>query len=243
MKITSKKILFNNYKNLTLFGKYYYPKDCKPVASVFIVPGISSLGTFRYKELQRYLSRNKILSFSYDFSGVGMSNGKLEDTYLPDLISDTQFGFDLFIKDNSRFKPIIVIGYSLGGYITLRMLFKLIDISGLILISPPIFSEEADRVPLDNINRERIKAHYQDSNSKLFKDLNTYPIKTLILFGDEDTKVKANIRKRYDNIDNKEIINKLLISGSHALLNNITEKEKGVEKELFKNIISFVNNL
>jgi hypothetical protein len=236
MKITSSHE-YAFFKKKTMYAKKVYPMDKSGLESVIIIPGISFLGTDRYKCLQKYLAHNAVSSISFDFSGIGNSMGDINKTTLSDLTEDTNL---LLKKYGTGHKYII--GYSIGGYIAIKLLKKLKNVDGLILISPPIFSESSDTMLLNEENRNLIKSNFQDSNSILFNLLETFKKRCLILFGNSDEKIIKSVIERHTMIRNPLVNLVLLKNGSHALLNDKTEEEKLVKENMFEEILKFIKN-
>ena len=237
MKIASYKKIVLLPNGISLFGKLYVPLDANTSEYVFIIPGISQLGTNRYTALQKFLAHNSILSFSYDYQGIGESEGNIKKTTFLQLIENTKYLLKLFLKE---YKNIYVIGYSIGGYISLRILSNLIDIKGLILISPPVFSKKADNYYLDDNSRLYIKQKLQVNFSNIFNDLKKYKKNSLILFGNKDEKIDKKVINKYNLLESNKTKNIVINNGTHALLNDKTAEEKKAKEDLFNNILNFI---
>lgn len=241
MKIMSRSIYFTNPLGFILAGKIYEPKDSNSLASVFIIPGFTQLGMKRYIELQKFLANNSISSFTYDYQATGESEGNIEKTTISDFINDTYSAFSKF-ENELEPKRIYILGYSLGGYIIPHMLNKFRDTLGIILISPPAYTQGTENLYLNNQNTELIRSRLQNENSEIFKNLkiNNSQQKMLIIFGENDLEIPSEIKSIFKNINSGSFEYVSIQKGVHSLLRNRTPLEKKAKNELLQTIYRFI---
>ena len=242
MKITSSTTQFLNPSDNTLFCKTCTPANTKSVFSLFIVPGFTQLGTKRYTELQKYLARRLISSFSYDYQGIGKSEGSMNNTTISDLIEDTKSAFYKF-RNKLPNKNFIVLGYSLGAYIIPKMLSVFTTTKGVVLVSPPAYSSKVDSLCLDDSTTELIRSVPQDKNSEIFTILKNNNKPTLIIFGDNDQEISLEIRGLFKSINSTNTKYVSIENSVHSLLRNRSPIEKVVSEKLSTIIYDYIQEL
>lgn len=239
MKIISYSTHFFSSQAAKLFGKVYLPKDTEPVASVFIVPGFSQLGTKRYIELQKDLAHRSVSSFVFDYTGIGQSKGNINQTKVSDLINDTRSAFSVYI-DKLPCKNLFIVGYCIGSYNVLRVLDEVSRVTGIILVSPPAYSDKVDNLCLDSSTVEFVRSASYDKNSKVYASLANYKKRALVIFGDNDKEIPSEIKCRYKNIKSRMLKHLNIPGGKHSLLKAFSNLEIKAKNTLLHEVYKFI---
>lgn len=242
MKISSSTISFYNSSGIKLFGKIFTPKDSISITSVIIIPGFTHLGTNRYKELQKYLAHRSISSFSFDYQGIGKSGGTTNAANILNLIEDTISAFSEFCNKVEN-KAFIIIGYSLGAYIVPKLQKYFNKAKGIVLVSPPAYSNNIENLLLNESSTKLIRSKSKDKNSEIFKKLKECKNKTLIIFGDSDKEIPLKIQTVFKNVKNKNLDYLIIPRGVHSLLRDRTPNEKLASNLLIEKIYEFIKTV
>ncbi len=110
----SRKVQFTNQRGLTLSGKLDLPllKEPYPFAIIaHVFTGNKNLKAIRH--ITRALNLNGIAVLRFDFTGLGQSEGRFEDTNFSSNVEDIMAAAH-FLSENYT-APSLIIGQSLGG--------------------------------------------------------------------------------------------------------------------------------
>lgn len=129
MTMSCKPVTFHNHDGLKLFGMVHLPESGEPssIPIILLSPGIKSrVAPHRlYIKLARHLARMGFVVLRFDFSGLGDSEGNVEEAMVADFygavqtgryVSDTRAAMDWMQQEYkaSRF----ILGGLCGGAIT-----------------------------------------------------------------------------------------------------------------------------
>ena len=140
----------------------YYFNDLKSDTTIFFFGGYSSdmTGT-KATALNNWTESNGINYLRFDYSGHGQSSGDLGKGTLSKWLGEAEFFFEKF-----KSKKNIIIGSSMGGWISLLTALKNVDVNGLIgIASAPDFT----RNEWDKLS-ETEKEEFKSNGSILFPD-------------------------------------------------------------------------
>ncbi len=200
----SKKITFKNNKRLTLTGEIDFPIDKKPLSYALFAHFFTGNKNFTaVRNISRSLTQNQIAVMRFDFTGLGKSDGKFEDTNftsnIDDLISAAKF-----LTDNYN-APKIIIGHSLGGAAAIYAANAIDSIEAVATIAAPsspshvehLFDEHIDEIELDGeatfdiagrqftIKKQFLDDIHEKNLPKILKDLR----KPILVFHSPQDKV------------------------------------------------------
>ena len=162
------KITLKNSKNQNLIGVLYKPENRErfPIA-IFCHGYRSTKENIKVKPIAENLVRAGAGLFAFDFSGMGESEGKFEDTTISQYIDDLKCAIDRISLTTVK---ISVIGSSLGGLIALQEAAKDKRIKSLALISPVSHFPWGNKEEFSDIGKWKDKG-YAFTNSRRFGKL------------------------------------------------------------------------
>ncbi|MCF6347152.1 MAG: alpha/beta fold hydrolase [Flavobacteriaceae bacterium] len=231
----SKKITFKNKQGQLLTGEIDFPIDKKPLSYALFAHFFTGNKNFTaVRNISRALTQNQIAVMRFDFTGLGKSEGKFEDsnfsTNVDDLISAAEF-----LAENHH-APKIIIGHSLGGAAAIYAANTIDSIETVATIAAPsnpshvehLFSEHIEDIEIDGeatfeiAGRQfTIKKHFlEDIHSKdlpkILKDLRK-PI--LVFHSPQDKVVEVrNAREIYKAAHHPKSF--ISLDGANHLLTN-----------------------
>ncbi len=231
----SKKIQFKNKEGLLLTGEIDFPIDKKPLSYALFAHFFTGNKNFTaVRNISRALTQNQIAVMRFDFTGLGKSEGKFEDsnftTNIDDLISAAEY-----LAENHH-APKIMIGHSLGGAAAIYAANAIDSIETVATIAAPsnpshvehLFSEHIEDIEIDGeatfeiAGRQfTIKKHFlEDIHSKdlpkILKDLRK-PI--LVFHSPQDKVVEVrNAREIYKAAHHPKSF--ISLDGANHLLTN-----------------------
>ena len=109
----NKKITFSNNKGQELAAKIEFPKGEPKSYAVFAHCFTCNKNLTAVRNIIRILNKSDIAVLSFDFTGLGESEGDFADTNFSSNVDDLISAAD-FLKEN-YVAPSIIIGHSLGG--------------------------------------------------------------------------------------------------------------------------------
>lgn len=243
MKISSKRTQFTTHDKQTLSAKYYYPSDFAPKASVFIVPVFSESGMDAVIDVQKHLAHKNISSFVFEYRGIGDNTTHLGDTSIATYVRDTKTAYKHFFN-NHRTEKHFVLGYCIGGHIVPQLLNIFTNLSGLILISPSVYSKRiAQHIPLTDKARDTIRKYLQDENSQVFTKLKKFTKKQLILFGEKDENTKPSVLKKFETLSSPFIEFKYIPNGMHSMMVVRNSKDLVVKNQVLESVSDFIDKI
>ena len=200
------------------YNKHTLVADICPVGSipkVFCMHGAGSSYRQIYDSLRAILLENNISSCALDFLGHGESDGNIKDSSLK---SRTEQVIAI-IKEARAVEPLILIGSSMGGYNAIK-LTEIYEVKLMILIAPGVFDKNAYEIPFGDDFSSAIRRHRSWDDTDAWNILNKYKGKILIVKGDKDDVIPAEIfQKIYDNSLNTGYREMITISNApHKLM-------------------------
>lgn len=132
-EVKKDKYEFTSNKNQKLIGyNYYYTK--KPKGIIIFSHGLGG-GHKSNLPIINYLAKNNYYIFAYDATACDESEGKIFGGVNQSVI-DLENAIN-FVKNEADFKnlPIFLFGHSMGGYATMSVLNKPIDVKGVVSVS------------------------------------------------------------------------------------------------------------
>ncbi len=152
----SKKVVFKNKKGLQLSGKIDLPIDRKPLSYALFAHFFTGNKNFAaVRNISRALTQNQIAVMRIDFTGLGKSEGKFEDTNFTTNIEDLVSAAN-FLQEEYQ-APKIIIGHSLGGAAAIFTAKEVPSIQAIATIGAPanpchvshLFSEHLENIEID----------------------------------------------------------------------------------------------
>jgi uncharacterized protein len=150
-----------------------------------------------YPELQGFLSEYGITSLAFDFSGVGKSEGILNQTNLNTRIADAKAALD-FLKLNSTSQNLFILGISMGAPIALEIAGS--EVKGIILVVPAAYSHEARDKNFGPDFSAVIRRPESWAGSPDFENLKNYDGKVLFAYATVDEVIPEGIYRTYEEI-------------------------------------------
>jgi len=244
-----KKIIFKNNRNKNLVGDFY-KADSDTVVIMSHGFAENRVKFSLFSDIARDLHKNNLNVFTFDFCGCGESDD--ENLTIGNKIDDLQSAISLM--KSKKFTKIILLGYSLGGLISLRSYSK--DILSMVLMAPVTnkieyslnkrFSEKhleelrtKGKITLkvkDDVRKEIVldKQLIEERNNiiqeELLKDIKC---PTLIVHGDEDLIIPCTNSKSAINLLNENSKLEIIKSANHRF----TGKENLVRKKIIEWIV------
>lgn len=130
------RITFKNRKNLALSAKLHYPLEEKPrYFAIFAHCFTCSKNFSAVNTISNTLSGLGVAVLSFDFTGLGSSEGEFEDTAFSSNVSDL---LDAAAYLEAQFEaPQLLIGHSLGGAAVIFAANELEKIKAVVTIAAP----------------------------------------------------------------------------------------------------------
>ncbi len=131
-----KSLQFQNQKGLSLAANLYLPLDKAPKFFALFAHCFTCTKNFSaVTAICTSLSQQGIAVLSFDFTGLGSSEGEFEDSSFSANISDLTDAAD-FLKENYE-APKMLVGHSLGGAAVLYAAGLLDSVEALVTIAAP----------------------------------------------------------------------------------------------------------
>lgn len=147
----SKKITFKNNKGHLLSAKLDLP-DQKPLAfALFAHCFTCSKDLSAIRSISKSLINSGIAVLSFDFTGLGSSEGSFEESNFGSNITDLEDASN-YLRDNYE-APKIIIGHSLGGAAALFAGAKLKNIEAVVSIAAPFDPNHVTKLMNDDIDK------------------------------------------------------------------------------------------
>ncbi len=152
----SKKVTFKNRQGQILTGEIDLPIDKKPLSYALFAHFFTGNKNFTaVRNISRALTQNQIAVMRFDFTGLGKSEGKFEDTNFTSNVDDL-ISAAIYLTENHS-APKIMIGHSLGGAAAIYAADAINSIETVATIAAPsspshvehLFSEHIDEIELD----------------------------------------------------------------------------------------------
>ncbi len=134
MEYMSKRVSFYNQKDLRLSAIIDFPKNEPKAYAVYAPCFTCGKDILCANRLGKYLAANGIAVLRIDFTGIGNSEGKFEESTFSDNVSDIISAAQYLKKDFRA--PKILIGHSFGGPAILMASLSL-SVSHIITLNSP----------------------------------------------------------------------------------------------------------
>lgn len=150
----TKNVQVKNNQGLTLDGNIDFPVDGKPVAFALFAHFFTGSKNFTaIRNISKALTHNKIAVMRFDFTGLGKSEGRFEDTNFTTNIEDLIAAANYL---EAHYKaPQIIVGHSLGGAAAIFAAEKIVSIKAIATIGAPSNPSHVEHLfhgHLDDIN-------------------------------------------------------------------------------------------
>ncbi|MCL6258248.1 bifunctional alpha/beta hydrolase/OsmC family protein [Aquiflexum sp. TKW24L] len=148
MKI--ERVKFLNPQGNQLSGSLFLPLDEKPrFFAVFAHCFTCTKNLKAVNNISNTLSQLGVAVLSFDFTGLGSSEGVFEDTHFTSNVADLVAASD-FLKDNYE-APKLLIGHSLGGTAVIFAAEQLDETVAVVTIGAPSDPEHVKRLFKDDV--------------------------------------------------------------------------------------------
>jgi hypothetical protein len=139
-EIKEKLITFKNKEREKLFGFLVVPKRKGKFPAVILIHGFAKTKTERkFVKLSRKLAKANIVSFRFDFSGCGDSEGEFEKLSISKQLEDLKAAFRILLKEKKvNKKRVGILAHSLGSVIACLFQAKYQKVKTLILVAPAL---------------------------------------------------------------------------------------------------------
>ena len=145
-----KRLTFENRSGLELAAHLYLPPDQKPrFFTLFAHCFTCSKNFSAVTRICRGLSLNGIGALSFDFTGLGMSDGEFEESTFSSNVSDLLDAADFLAKEFQA--PKMLIGHSLGGAAVLYAAAELSQVKAVVTIGAPAFPGHVRHLFMDSL--------------------------------------------------------------------------------------------
>jgi uncharacterized OsmC-like protein/alpha-beta hydrolase superfamily lysophospholipase len=147
------KIKFNNQEGQELSARIYHPLEKKPKFWVLFAHCFTCSQNFKaVSNISNTLCNQGIAVMSFDFTGLGSSEGDFEDTNFSSNVQDLVLAAK-FMEDNYE-APSLVIGHSLGGAAAILAANRLDSVKAIVTIGSPadpehvrhLFEDSAEKI-------------------------------------------------------------------------------------------------
>ena len=130
------KISFKNDQGMTLSGHLHLPADQKPHTFVIFAHCFTCNKNFKaVKNISFGLTQYGFAIMSFDFTGLGDSEGNFSDTNFSSNLEDLQAAA-VYLKENYK-APELLVGHSLGGAAVLMAASKIESVKAVATIAAP----------------------------------------------------------------------------------------------------------
>ena len=152
----SKKIQFKNKHGQLLTGEIDLPIDKKPLSYALFAHFFTGNKNFTaVRNISRALTQTQIAVMRFDFTGLGKSEGKFEDTNFTSNVDDLISAANYLTENHHA--PKIMIGHSLGGAAAIYAANAIASIETVATIAAPsnpshvehLFDEHIDEIEID----------------------------------------------------------------------------------------------
>ncbi len=146
------KLTFKNQKGLELAALLYSPLDQNPrFYAVFAHCFTCSQNFSAVRMISTSLSQQGIAVLSFDFTGLGRSEGEFEESTFSSNISDLLDASDFLKKEYES--PKMLVGHSLGGAAVLYASFELPTVKAVVTIGAPAFAGHVKKLFKESIEK------------------------------------------------------------------------------------------
>ncbi|MCR4305618.1 MAG: alpha/beta fold hydrolase [Candidatus Daviesbacteria bacterium] len=234
MLLKEKKVEFVS-DGIKLSGTLYYPNEIKSSPGVLFLHGGGQSSKERFLQWQEHLSRLGICSLTFDFRGVGESEGQFADSSLKNRLIDSRAALNFLLSyslvDRNK---IAIVGSSMGAYVAIRLSELGEAPKALILVSAAAYAKESEDKQMDVSFTQVIRTENSWCNSTCFLALKRYQNPVMVVYGSEDLVIPEGVKKRYKGLLKSQDIYLVMKNGQHTLL----DPKKGLERKAFKQLLN-----
>ncbi|PZX55678.1 bifunctional alpha/beta hydrolase/OsmC family protein [Algoriphagus chordae] len=145
-----KRLKFKNRNGLELAAHLYLPADQKPSFYALFAHCFTCSKNFSaVTRICTALSQNGIACLSFDFTGLGMSEGEFSESSFSGNVSDLLDAADFLTQEYQA--PKMLIGHSLGGAAVLYAAAEMAEVKAVVTIGAPAFPGHIRHLFLDSI--------------------------------------------------------------------------------------------
>ncbi len=149
-KIKEELVRFQNQKKEELWGVLTFPQKTRVQEIKGKSPGLIICHGFnqtksqrKFVVLARKLAREGIVTFRFDFSGHGDSEGKIENLSIAGEVKELETAYKILVsKGKVNKEKVSVLGHSLGALIAVLFQREYKKANTLILLSPALHQKE-----------------------------------------------------------------------------------------------------
>ncbi len=153
--------------------------------------GAGSATRSRVAYLAAPLAELGFASLSFDFSGHGASEGRLDESSLLRRVDEASAAARLM---DSR-QPLFLCGSSMGGHVAIRLLESL-QVATLILFAPAVYSRDAFAVSFGGGFTEVIRVAESWQRSETFESITSFRGRLLVFIGEHDSVIPNGLVER-----------------------------------------------
>jgi uncharacterized OsmC-like protein/esterase/lipase len=145
-----KRLTFTNRNGHQLAAHLYLPVNQKPrFFSLFAHCFTCSKNFSAVTRICTALSQNGIATLSFDFTGLGMSEGEFAESTFSGNVSDLMDAAEFLTKEYQA--PKMLVGHSLGGAAVLYAAAEMSDVKAVVTIGAPAFPGHVRNLFMDSI--------------------------------------------------------------------------------------------
>ncbi|WP_425638139.1 alpha/beta fold hydrolase [Algoriphagus yeomjeoni] len=182
-----KRLTFTNRNGLELAAHLYLPANQKP--SFFALFAHCFTCSKNFSAVTRIctaLSQNSIATLSFDFTGLGMSEGEFEESTFSSNVSDLLDAAYFLTKEYQA--PKMLIGHSLGGAAVLYAAAEMPEVKAVVTIAAPaypghvqnLFSESVAEIEKNGKAKVNIGGRPFTISKSFLDDLEQKPLDTFL---------------------------------------------------------------
>lgn len=132
----TQKLFFENKEGIKLAAQLVIPLDKTPIYYAIFAHCFTCSKNFKaVNNISRTLANSGVAVLSFDFTGLGQSEGEFEDTHFSSNIEDLISAAAFLEKEYEA--PKLLIGHSLGGAAVLYASAKLESVKAVVTIGAP----------------------------------------------------------------------------------------------------------
>jgi len=145
-----KRLKFTNRSGVELAAHLYLPADQKPQFFALFAHCFTCSKNFSaVTRICRALSQNGIATLSFDFTGLGMSEGEFAESTFSSNVSDLLDAADFLAKEYQA--PKMLIGHSLGGAAVLYAAAEMNEVKAVVTIGAPSLPSHVRHLFMDSM--------------------------------------------------------------------------------------------
>lgn len=241
MKITKTTVTIPS-EPYTLSGTLFQPESKSPLPAVLCLHGGGTATGKLYHQWQEVLARHGFASLSFDFRGVGGSEGTFAEGSLNNRLIDAQHALE-FLKqmhdiDSER---IVIMANSMGGHVAVQLIDQNPTLPALILGCTAAYAEEAEDKPLTDAFTQILRKKDSWKSSRNFAMLQRFAGKVLVFYGEHEDIIPKALQEQIITIASAKGEVHVLPHMGHRLLTVFNEQQAQSQQGMFAQSITFLN--